>query len=46
MLHNADRGGVLNFPGKMRYEGVMLIVQCYSLRGVGGGPISRKKSFT
>ena len=22
MLRNADRGGVSNFPGKMRYEGV------------------------
>ena len=34
MLHNADGGGGVRFSGKKHYE------------GVGGGPISRKKSAT
>ena len=43
MLRNADGGGggVLDFPGKKLYEGVMFNVISVT-RGGWGGPISRK----
>ena len=34
--------GVSNFPGKKRYEGLRSLL---ALRGVGVGPISRKKAL-
>ena len=44
MLRNADGGGgVSDFSGKKRYEGVTVHSMLLALReGVGGGPISRK----
>ena len=42
VLRNADEGGGVKFSGKNRYEGVRFNVISVT-RGVGGGPISRKK---